>query len=140
MKISKLILWLILASISTALLTVVFYNTLAIEKTVNLNMTVKVDDHFGLAVDNESLNFGKIIPGQGMEKSILLANPTEHDVRVLILNYGNISDWIRVSDYNFILEHGSKKNLTYEVFAPSDASFGKYTGKSQIIFKRVIFT
>ena len=136
MKISKFVLSLIFVSVLTALLTLIFYNDFVIEKIVYYNMTLRVDDHFGLAVDNESLNFARVPPGQSAEKSILFANPSSHNVRILIILHGALSDWIKVSDYNFVLIPNDRKNVTFEIFAPLNASFGNYTGSAEIIFRK----
>ena len=139
MKIQNLVLLLILVAVFTSISTMIFYNNFVIEKIVYYNMTVRVDDHFGLNVDNESINFGRTIPGQSSERYISFVNPSNHDVRIVVLNHGTISEWVRVSDYYFVLAPGEKKNVKFEVFVPSDATFGIYSGKAQIIFKKAYF-
>ena len=139
MKVKNLILLLILVAVLTALSTAIFYNAFVIEKIVSYNMTVKVDDHFGLAVDNESLNFGRITPGNSADKSISIGNPTDHKVKILILPKGLISDWVSISENNFILVPGEKKNVNFEVVAPQNAAFGRYNGTAEVIVKRGFF-
>ena len=136
MKIKTFILLIAFAAILTSIFTIFLYNAFIVEKIVSYNMTVRVDDHFGLAIDNESLNFGRIIPGQSVDKGVTFANPSNHNVKISIHLKGNISDWVTVSNYIFNLPPNENKNVTFNVLVPDNAYFGKYTGEAEILFRR----
>lgn len=139
MQIYKLALLLLIAAILTSLSITFFYYSFVIENIVYYNMAVKVDDHFGLAVDNETLNFARVLPGQSAEKTVTFSNPSDHNIRVVILTQGNLSQWVKISDSNFVLFPGQKKTVAFEVLVPSYASFGNYSGEAKIIFKKEFF-
>jgi len=139
MKITKFFLLLVFAVMISTFLTYLFYNSYVIENIIMLDMMVKVNDHFGLNADGDAIKFGMVMPGTSSERSITANNSAVHPLKVVILKSGYIADWVRVSENNFILEGGEDKDVVFEVFAPEDAAFGNYSGKTKIIFKRTFF-
>lgn len=139
MKITKFFLLLVFAVMISTFLTYLFYNSYVIENIIMLDMMVKVNDHFGLNADGDAIKFGMVMPGTSSERSITVNNSAVYPLRVIILKSGYIADWVGVSENNFILEGGEDKGIVFEVFAPEDAAFGNYSGKTKIIFKRTFF-
>jgi hypothetical protein len=90
---------------------------------------VIVSDNFGIAINGTALIFGMTKPGGHSEKDIQLENNYNHDVRFKIYTEGNISDFLIVSENNFILKPGESKTLTFTVNIPGSAAFGTYSGK-----------
>ncbi len=135
----KLIFLLFLIATLTASAVTIFYHSFVVEKIVFYNMTVKVADGFGLAVDNESINFGKIKSGYSSKRDLLFTNPSEHSVKVSISTYGAISSWIEVFDKEMVLLPNQMTNLTLEVQVPPNTPNGIYDGKVKLIFKKEIF-
>ena len=130
---------LIVAVIASSLFTYVFYNVFVIENIVVMDIKLKVGDRFGLNVDPESINFGRLMPGTTGFRNVTLENNASYPLKVSISRYGEIADWIDVSENNFILEEKEKMDVTFYAYAPNDAAFGNYSGKTKVIFKRVLF-
>ena len=130
---------LIVAVIASSGFTYVFYNAFLIENIVVMDIKLKVGDRFGLNVDPESINFGRIMPGNAGLRNVTLENNASYPLKVSISKYGEIADWIDVSENNFILEEKEKMDVTFYAYAPNDAAFGNYTSKTKVIFKRVLF-
>ena len=139
MKINKFFLLLAALGTISAFLTYFFYNYFVIEDTMVLDMSVKVDDHFGINADADAIKFGMIMPGTSSKRSILINNNAAYPLRVVILKSGYIADWVKASNYDFILKENESKQMNFEVFAPDYIDFGNYTGKVKIIFKKTLF-
>ena len=139
MRIQKLFILIIAVSIISALLSHIFYNLFAIETTETLDMAVKVGDHFGINADSGMINFGMIMPGTYGERGVVVSNNASYSLRVIILKTGQMAEWVKVSENNFILKGNENKEVIFEVYAPENIEFGNYTGKIDIIFKKILF-
>lgn len=130
---------LIAAVIVSSSMTYIFYNVFVIENIVVTDIKLKVGDRFGLNVDPESINFGRIMPGTTGLRNVTLENNASYPLKASISRYGEVADWVDVSENNFILEEGEKRDVTFYAYAPNDAAFGNYTGKARVVFRRVLF-
>lgn len=139
MKITKFFFLLMIVVISSTFLTYIVYNSFIIEKTYTLDVIVKVDDHLGLNADGDAIKFGMLMPGTSGERTIWVNNNANYPLRVVILKYGEIADWVKVSENNFVLKENGSKKIIFEAFVPKDADFGNYTGKAKVILKRTFF-
>jgi len=139
MKTHRFLFLLIIVVIISTFLAYLSYNYFIIENTMTLNMSVKIDDHFGLTADSDAIKFGRIMPGISSERSIFVNNKAAYPLRVVILKSGYIKDWVKVSENNFILEGNESRQINFEVFAPNNVNFGNYTGGVKIIFKKTYF-
>lgn len=137
MKISRFLLMLAIAALTSAFLAYLFYGYFVIEKITKLEMSVRVGNRFGLNADDDGIRFGMIKPGTSGERSILLNNNASYPLRVKILKYGEIADWVKISEKNFILQSLENKQVNFTVYAP-DVEYGNYSGAVKIIFKRLI--
>jgi hypothetical protein len=99
-------------------------------------MLVKIDDVIGINVENSSLNFGRTYPGSLVYRKVNLTNNFDFPITVSILNAGEISDFVYVSENNFLLAPDELRQVTYYVNVPMDAEYRNFTGKSRVIFKR----
>ena len=90
---------------------------------------VIVSDNFGVAINGTSLIFGMTLPGGSSRKDIQLENNYNHNVKFKIYMEGNISDFLIVSENNFILKPHENKTLTFNVNIPKNAPMGTYDGK-----------
>ena len=138
MKITRLLLLVIAIVIISTFLTRMFYNSFIIENTYSLEMELKINDHFGLNADADAIKFGMLMPGTTGERAIFVNNSATYPLRVVILKSGYIADWVSVSETDFILGQQETRRVVFTVYAPKDAEFGKYTGKSKIIFKKTM--
>ena len=139
MKILKFFLLLIFAVIISTFSINIFYNSYVIENIVTLDMIVKVNDHFGLNADGDALKFGMIMPGTSSQRAITVNNSATYPLKVLISKSGYIADWVKVSENNFILDGDGNRTVIFEVSAPRNANYGNYTGKVNIVFKKILF-
>lgn len=101
-----------------------------------LNMRIKVEDVIGINVENSSLNFGKSYPGSLVYRKVNLTNNHDFKVKIKILNTGDISDFVYVSENNFILNPDEIKQVIYYVDLPKNIEYRNYTGTTKVIFKR----
>lgn len=139
MKTTKFFLLLAVAVITSIFLTYIVYNYVIIEKAYTLDMELKIGDHFGLNADADAIKFGMLMPGTSSERSIIVNNNANYPLRVVILKYGDIADWVEISENNFVLEKKEGRYVIFEAFAPKNTNFGNYTGKVRIGFKRNFF-
>lgn len=137
MKTIKFFLLLVIAVITTSFLTYLFYNFFVIEDIIALDMKLKVGANIGLNADTDCINFGKLMPGTSGERAIFMTNKASYPLRVAILKSGYIADWVDISENNFVLKKKERKKIVFEAFAPENFDFGNYTGKVQIIFKKL---
>ncbi len=99
---------------------------------------VRVSSGYGLAVNGSALIFGMMPPGSGGEKIVYLNNIYNKQAKVKIYSQGSISDFLNVSDNNFVLNPNEGKNLTFTVKIPKDAPFGTYDGKVTFVIRNSI--
>lgn len=130
---------LLLVVIISSFLTYKFYNYYIIEETFILDMEVKVDDHFGLNADTDALKFGRLMPGTSALRSISVGNNATFPLKVAILKSGQMKDWVKVSENNFVLKINESKSIIFEAYAPENLDFGNYSGIVKIIFKKTLF-
>ena len=116
-----------------------FYSFYIIEYVKELDMSLIVGNHAGFDVDTEKLSFGMIMPaGNSCTRYVFLSNKKDYPLKVYINFYGDLADWVSVSDNYFILKPGEEKKLSFTANAQKDASYGNYTGTARFVFKRVI--
>ena len=140
MKTAGFFLFLIITVIVSAFLTYFFYDSFIVENSYVFDMEVKVADHFGLNADGDAIKFGMLMPGTSGERAIIANNRAAYPLKVVILKSGYIADWVKVSENNFILKENESRRVIFEAFAPKDIEFGTYTGKANVIFKKILFS
>ena len=94
-------------------------------------------DKIGLAKNNTALILGGIKRNGLSTKEINLLNNYGQDVFVEIQMEGNISDFIYISENDFILKSGESKNLSFSSISDKDSEYGKYNGYVYIIIKKI---
>ena len=111
------------------------YNLYVVDVKV-LDISFKVDDVIGINVSNKSLNFGRSPPETAMKRYINLSNNYNFPIEINIKMSGEISEYVSVSDNNFEIIPGDKKEVTFLLRIPKDIEYRYFTGKSRVIFKR----
>lgn len=96
-----------------------------------------VSDHVGFDLNDSALTFGLIRPGNSASREMIVKNEFDGDVRVVIRSHGDISDFLIVSENDFVLEAFETRNIRFNVFAPMDGSFREYNGMVEVIFENV---
>jgi len=139
MNIKILVLIALPLSIFASLAAYFLYNDLTTENIIILNMSVRVDDHFGLNADQDALKFGRLMPDTAGERKIIIENNASHQLTVSILKEGTISGWVTISDNNFIMAPDETKIVTFVIHAP-EVDYGDYQGTVTVIFKKPLFS
>ena len=71
------------------------------------------------------------------QRAITVNNSATYPLKVLISKSGYIADWVKISENNFILDGDGNRTVIFEVSAPRNANYGNYTGKVNIVFKKL---
>ncbi|MCD4666745.1 hypothetical protein K8R47_02970 [archaeon] len=118
----------LLVYLSYSFFNVILYREYLIDLTVGSSL--------GFNVDNDAIHFGIIPKGGVGERYIYVDNFDMEKVKVKIKIYGDLKNWVYVSDNNFYLNKGKVGNVTIYAFVPEDAEYGDYGGKLRIILTR----
>jgi len=76
----------------------------------------------------EKLDFGDLARELSAVRYVSMENNGKFPIYVMIVKFGGISDLIKISRNNFVLESGQKERLEFEVFVPVSAENKYYTG------------
>jgi hypothetical protein len=139
MKLYSYIFLLLASVISFSFATYFAYNHLIVENIIMYDLELKIDNTLGINTDADALRFGKLTPGASVERKIVVKNNASRSLSVSILNSGNAAAFIEVLDTSFVLGQNTEREVKFKAYAPEDAEFGTYAGKTTIIFKRVFF-
>lgn len=139
MKTKRFIALLFIIAIISITATILFYSFYIIADVKELDMSLIVGKHTGLDVGTEKLTFGMIMPaGNSCTRYVFLSNKKNYPLKVYINFYGDLADWVSVSDNYFVLQPDEEKKLSFTANAQKDATYGNYTGTARFVFKRVI--
>ena len=97
-----------------------------------------VSDHSGFDLNKTALTFGLIKPGFTSSRTANITNNFEMPVLVIIKANGDLSEFLIVSENEFILSPNEEKKLSFSVFLPKDILIKDYKGHVTIIFKRIL--
>lgn len=100
--------------------------------------SIIVSDHVGFDLNGTALTFGMVQPEKSASRSLLVENNFIFSSKVNVGVRGNITDFLIVSDNNFILNPGERIKLDFVAVPSKDALFGKYDGFIIITLKRNI--
>ena len=95
-----------------------------------------VSEHIGFDLNDSALTFGLVQPGLSSSREISIENKYEVPVLVIIKCKGDISEFLIVSENDFILKPNEKREVSFSVFPPKDIEFKEYNGKVEIILKK----
>ena len=112
--------------------------TTMVEDSREVHMEIKVEPaRVGFNLDADALRFGISPPGAVAERGIDIKNTKSYDVRVEIFAKGELSNWIRTFDNNFVVPAGTEKSVTFAIDVPVTAETGKYNGTLLLLTRRV---
>ena len=100
--------------------------------------SIIVSDHVGFDLNSTALTFGMAQPGKSASRILSIENNFDFSNKVNIKIRGNISNFLTVSENDFVLNSGEKKELNFVTVPSKDALFGKYEGFVTITLKRNI--
>ncbi|MEI6058707.1 MAG: hypothetical protein WCP89_02955 [archaeon] len=102
---------------------------------VKVYTEVVVGENPGFDLNKTALTFGKIVPGNGASRGLIIKNNFERNVAVEITSSGEISAFLTASENNFILMPREIRNVSFSVFFPSGSEMKKYGGWIDIKLK-----
>ena len=136
LKLGKFLLLLVSVIAISSGLAALFYFSYSIYEIKEFDMYLIVSDRIGFDVSQEYIHFGKVMPGGSSSKTITLIHNYKKSVRVQIKPLGEFSEWVGAEENNFILKSGENKSLSIIASVPVNATYGNYTGKLEVIFRR----
>jgi hypothetical protein len=101
--------------------------------TSEIDVFFMIGENPGFAVEKEYLHFGMVTPG-GSSKKEMTIRGLENDVFVVVSFDDNVSQHIRASPNNFVLEKNQEQLLNLSLTNTHNLSIGNYTGKMIISY------
>lgn len=86
-------------------------------------------ENMGFDLGPGNLNFGKIVPGYSATRDITITNTYDSPTKTTIKASGEISDYIIVSENNFILQPQESKNITFSALPQRGIELREYAGE-----------
>ncbi len=111
-----------------------YINYLNNEQTTVYDMKLQVGDHIAFNVENESLNFGMVMPEGTSERNIKISSDVLVHTTIFFEGDEDLINWVRVSKNDFYFK--GKDSIIFTVSVPETAKFGNYAGKAVIFFKK----
>jgi len=124
-------LW-ILVSIAILMVVAAFYLSFRVLEVETIESSFLVGDRAGFDLNLTALTLGQIAEGHGGSRGISLVNDHEKPIKIEISSNGEITDYLSLSENNFILLPGEGKSVTFNVYAPKGLEKKTYSGKIEI--------
>lgn len=102
---------------------------------VKIYTEVILGDRSGFDLNNTALTFGMVVPGNAASREISIRNNFEKSVRGEIISKGEISEFLIISENNFILTPNEERNISFSVLFPKGSEMKKYKGWIEIKLK-----
>ena len=125
-----------LGIIATSLL---FAYAHAWDEEVPLAVHLNVSDNartVGFNVGTDALWFGRIPPGAGGSRQMMVANHFAYPREVEIRTEGNVSQWVTVTPSAFPLDSNEGAYVEVSVDVPRNATPAEYDGMLTVLFRR----
>jgi hypothetical protein len=122
-KINKII-WIIIGII----IFVVVVQIVAADRYAAQVQVVEEVGKIGLNPLAEKLDFGDLARETSAIRYVSMENNGNFPIYVMVLKFGGISDLIKVSRNNFVLESGQKERLEFQIIIPVSAENKYYSG------------
>ncbi|MEK6823164.1 MAG: hypothetical protein AABY13_05015 [Nanoarchaeota archaeon] len=105
--------------------------------TMPMKLRVVHKEPAGFDLNTSVVTFGKLNPGQSLDRYFSVNNTGDETVRVVVRRYGELAPWVTINTpiFNVTPEQHS---VTFQatVVVPEDAKPGNYTGKLLVIILR----
>ncbi len=105
----------------------------------SFEMYLSVADYVGVNADTSAIWFGTVPPSGTASRTVMLKNIDAWSRWVEMKAQGQLAGWVSVDANGFVLGPGEEKNVTVYVIVPKDAQHGNYTGRLDVVFRRVLF-
>ena len=129
----------LLVSVILAVITstiAVFLTFFYVKDIKTLNMDLKVGPAIGFNLDTDAIHFGTVGPGRSSEREVIINHAYNFPMNVVITTTGNISDFVYLSENDFVLDKGESKTLMFKAFIPPNTPLGNYSGTAKVVFTR----
>ncbi len=115
-----------------------FFNINTVYDVKMFSMDLTVMSTMGFHVGDDAIHFGHIPPGGGGMKEMHIEVGKRRTV-VWIEAEGNISEWISISENDFVVEPFSNKSIEVFVNVPDDAPLNTYyEGNITVLLKNAL--
>lgn len=104
-------------------------------KTLDIQLTVA--NHLGFNTDTDKLYLGTMPRGNMASRSVLIENKEYEKSVVRLKVFGELKNWVTVSENNFVLKKGESKTVKIEANVPEDAELKDYESRLVIFFTRI---
>ena len=91
----------------------------------------------GIGIFPEELHFGKLTPGGAAIKTITLKNDYKFPIKMQILLSDNLQNLISFNDISPSIMPGESILLPVTLSIPRNMSYGNYTGRMMLEFKKI---
>ena len=119
--------WLMLLGL---LFLIVFYITLDANKYRAEARVIEGDGKVGVNPTTELLDFGDLSHGTTGVRRVDIQNGTGIPMGIGIIELGNISSLMNISENYFVLKPNSSEKLEFTIYMPASGEIGKkYTGR-----------
>jgi hypothetical protein len=136
-SLSKFAILLILAVAAAIGLMCIVYSNYIIYDYQEKNMYLTVDNYVGFNAANDSIYFGTVPLGGSASRNIVLKHSYSKPLFVQLKPSGYLSNFVSVSDNNFILEPNKNKIISVSVYVPKNMEYGNYTGKLAVVYRKI---
>jgi hypothetical protein len=93
-------------------------------------------ENMGFDLGPGNLNFGQIVPGYSASREIEITNNFESPIFTKIKSSGKISEYIIISENNFILQPNESKKISFSCYPKENIELKEYNGKIIIITRK----
>jgi hypothetical protein len=115
------------------------YNIYSIKEVKVLKMHLEINNSkLGFNAGTDALYFGKTYAGSTVKRIINITNEYDFPISVSIKVTGNISEFITISQNDFIVQPGEMKVITYYATTNIDTLEGSYEGETRALFTRAM--
>lgn len=119
----------------SVLCTYIILHFLSNQQIVEYKMQLIVGNHIGFDLNKTAITFGMVTPSGNAVRHLDLKNG-EYKNKVQILAFGDLADWIKLSENDFVLQPYEKRTLSITAQVPEHANFGNYTGTLRVILEK----
>lgn len=104
-------------------------------ETKTVDVKFSISDKYGINLNSNELDFGKLVPGSSITRNIDLSNNKDFRVNVKLYASKNIADFI-YSNEEIYAESGQTISIPVTLIIPSNSSYGNYSGKIRIEMRK----
>ncbi len=136
---AKITLWILVATAVaciTAFGLIFYYSYVYSLESIKIPMDMKVSDKVGFNLDADAIHFGTTQAGSVSERGLTISHKYDFPVRVSIRTYGNLSEFVAVTDNEFLVQPGETREVKFLADVPFGVEKGSYEGQVVVVFYR----